>query len=433
MFQYIFYFFLYCSEAVIAIIYFSENFEQKKNTYTTYFASIGFYIIGFAVNLIDNNIVIINLTVFLLINILMSKCLYNISFKESLLHSSILLAIMFGSEMLVESIIGYILRVDLYIYRDNISILIIFGVVSKIVYLFICKIISYFFSYKNIHRGSIKQVGVLSVFPIFNTFVLALFLYTSANYKLSTALNIVFVTISVLSLILTCYIFIAFRNMQLKENEIFQLQSEKQKHEINKTFYALLEEKNNNQRVLIHDTKHHYAALMSMKSIDDVREYISKIQPKIDDYCYIGKTNNKTFDLILSKYSMLCSKNDVDFEVDIRASNLSFIEDSDLVSLLGNLLDNSFEASKGCENAFIRISTTRERDFIVLNISNSCSIIPVSKNNRLLTTKTDTTIHGYGTKSIEKTADKYNGICQWDYNKELNEFQYTILFNKTIK
>lgn len=136
-------------------------------------------------------------------------------------------------------------------------------------------------------------------------------------------------------------------------------------------------------------------------------------------------------DLILSKYDFVCAKSGIKFNAEVRASNLSFINDDDLVALLSNMLDNAAESAKGSENAYIDFSVKNEKSFVVLNVKNSCAVEPKIIGDSLQTTKTDGDMHGYGTKSIKKTAKKYNGVCEWHYNENEHSFLCTVLFNRS--
>ena len=108
---------------------------------------------------------------------------------------------------------------------------------------------------------------------------------------------------------------------------------------------------------------------------------------------------------------------------------MSFIAGNDLTSMLSNLLDNAVEAAKDSDGAFIRFTTRKEKNFVILSVVNSTSAAPKSQGEKLITTKKDKAIHGYGLKSIEKSAKKYAGICDWNYNESDKTFHFNIIFN----
>ncbi len=368
--------------------------------------------------------------VFFIINLLYSYFVFHISFKNSIFHSTILLAIMFITEMIVEATASSILHIPLDAYKESLTALIILGIMSKVLYLVVVKIISIIFSYKkSTITNDVKKNFALFLFPLIITIMLALFLYTSAFYQFTKQMKTVYAIMSVVSLVFCCLIFVINQKIQKQEDELINLQAEAQKNEINKTFYDLLEQKNEDQRVLAHDIKHHLSVINMMENIDDVKTYLAKVRPEFEKWQYIGKSKNKMLDLIISKYSYICETEHISFLADIRSSNLSFIEDNDLASILSNLLDNAVEAARETDNAEIRLVTKREKNFYVLSIVNSSARAPKSHGEKLITTKKDSLFHGYGTKSVERTAKKYDGICHWEYVESDKTFHYNIVFN----
>lgn len=422
---------LYVFEAFISYIYYSENFDKKHHYIITVISSLCLYLLGFTINLFDNNNFIVNVLSFFAINLILSILLFEIKITSAILHSSILLGIMISTEFITSTIATALFKIPIDAYKNNVYLLFALGIICKILYLIVCKVISSLFSYKNkTGANNFKKDFLLFLYPIMCVIMLTAFLYASFNYELSKNLNLAFLTISIISLALSCFIFIYNQNIQKQENELRVLQDAKQKEDINRTFYEMLERKNHEQRILIHDVKHHFNAMSSMEDIKQIKKYLSKIQTQIDEYQFIGKTNNKMFDLVLSKYAHICSNCHIGLNVDVRASNLNFIADDDLVSLISNILDNAVEASSKCENSHIELKTKSEKSFIVLTVINSSNLKPKENSGKLITTKSNSNIHGYGMKSIQRTSKKYDGECQWHYDESKKEFHLNILFNK---
>ena len=424
------FFLVYIFEAIIAFIYYSENYSLKRSNIFTFSLLFGLYIIAYFANILDHNTNYINAIIIFLINLIFSKVCFDISIKSSIFHSSFLLVTMFLTELVTEAGTSYFLHIPIDAYKNSISALIIIGIISKIFYLFVCKLVSSLFSYKIHSEQEIKNTYVLFIYPIMITATLMTFLYASTKYSFSKGLNLACVIISIVSLVFCCFIFIYNRIVQQQQNELITLQSQNQKNELNNTFYRLLEQKNEEQRVLVHDMKHHLYAINSLSTLEEVNKYIKKLKPNLDNYQFIGNSQNKMLDLILSKYSQICADNNISFSADVRKSNLSFMEDNDLASLLGNLLDNAVEAAKSTDNAMIKFIINRENHFVIISMVNSSFNEPVTHNNKIVSTKTDSTIHGYGIKSIEKTVEKYDGVYEWSYDKDNKEFHFNILFNR---
>lgn len=429
--QQLFFLFVYIVESFIAYLYFSDNFETKFGLLSSLFAGAAMYLPAFILNNVLSNNILVNLIAFLVINIIYGIVMFKISMKNAVFHSSVLTAIMFFTENIIIILISNILGIPINSYKNNLFILVIAGLLSKVVYLIIAKLISLLFSNKknNISK-EVKKNFALFLYPLIITIMLALFLYAAYNYSFSENMNITFALVSALSLIFSCFIFVLNQRLQIRESDLLHLKTEQQKTEINKTFYELLEQKNEDQRVLVHDIKHHFAVLGMMNDIDEVKKYIAEIQPAFEKYQYIGKSKNKMLDLIINKYSYICKTRNIRFSVDVRSNNLDFMADSDLTSLLSNLLDNAVDAANGAADAEIRFSTKKENHFYVLSVVNTSVTVPKSSGERLFTTKEDNKIHGYGIKSIERVAKKYHGICDWNYDHESNTFHYNIVFNQ---
>jgi len=425
------YFFVYAFEAIIATIYFTNNHKRKHHILTNTLIAISLYSICFALNVIFKNNFIVNQLSFLIINVIYSKIAYDMTIKSSIFHSSILLAIMFLTELIVEISASVILHIPIDAYKQNLHSLIILGVICKILYLIICEFISILHSYKNNHIKDVKKIFSLFLFPIMISIIITIFLYASTIYRFSSKLNLAFVLASILSLIFCCAIFIINQKVQKQEQELMKLQTEFQKDELDRTFYNLLEKANNDQRVLMHDVKHHLSAIGALDSIADIREYLTRIEIDLAGCQFIGKSNNKMLDLIMNKYFTICQMNGIKYYVDVRSSNLSFIGNKDLISILGNLFDNAVTAAIGSEDPFIEFTLRKENSFLILSLINSSAAPPKIQGDRLITTKPNALFHGNGVKSIEQTAALYDGICHWEYHDSDSTFHFNIIFNNT--
>ena len=109
---------------------------------------------------------------------------------------------------------------------------------------------------------------------------------------------------------------------------------------------------------------------------------------------------------------------------------MSFIEPTDLSTILNNLLDNAVEAAEKSKEKFINVKVSlNEHNTKVLTIINSCDNEPVTKNDKLVTTKENSSGHGLGIKSVKRTLKNYNGDFEWFYDKEKKEFKVIVLFS----
>ena len=232
----------------------------------------------------------------------------------------------------------------------------------------------------------------------------------------------------VLFLVSTFVTYLLYNQTAKKESEVYILQSELERKEIDESYYKVLDYQNEKLRTLVHDEKNHLSIIKSLSSTDEIEKYIDRIYDDLDKYSTNGKTKNKMLDLILNKYKVLCEKENIDFYINIRTANLSYIENTDLTSLLSNILDNAIEAAKSTSEKMIDLSINRVNGSDMLTCVNSSDMKPVSVSGILKTTKSDKTFHGMGTKSIRRIVNKYRGEYEWDYDEMKKEFSVFIMF-----
>ena len=77
------------------------------------------------------------------------------------------------------------------------------------------------------------------------------------------------------------------------------------------------------------------------------------------------------------------------------------IDPRDLTIILGNLLDNAITAVASVSNKTIYFLYRETKGRIIISISNSYDGTVIMKNQKFISRKKDTRIHGYGLKNIQ--------------------------------
>lgn len=127
---------------------------------------------------------------------------------------------------------------------------------------------------------------------------------------------------------------------------------------------------------------------------------------------------------------MSCQSKNIDISFDVKTANLSFIDNTDLSTILNNLLDNAVESAEKSKGRKISVSIfSKSNSMQVLKISNSCDTAPSLENKKLLTTKSNKELHGLGISSVSKTIKKYDGLLDWVYDDSNNTFEITVIFS----
>lgn len=204
-------------------------------------------------------------------------------------------------------------------------------------------------------------------------------------------------------------------------------------------YYRTQLQQNEVQQILIHDTKKHLQAidLLNQKGEQEkISQYISQIvdSSKLQEPSSI--CDHELLNMILCHYREKCREHKIRFSADIRSKALLFMEESDLTSLICNLLDNAMEAAINCPDPLIELNIRMKEKTStnVLTLENSCMESPFNTNSKqLITAKQSRKNHGFGMKSIRRVTDKYQGHIHMHYEEENHAFHTTIILNDPSK
>jgi hypothetical protein len=179
-----------------------------------------------------------------------------------------------------------------------------------------------------------------------------------------------------------------------------------------------------------HDLKHQIVAIRSESDLSKWDAYLGDIHTSIKKYEAENKTGNKVLDTILAAKTLYCIDNGINFTCVADGALLNCIDVMDICSIFGNALDNAIEAVKGiriAEKRLIKLALYRQNNFVMVRIENYIADDPiVFEGGMPVTTKNKRENHGYGMKSIKRSAEKYDGVVT--VNVIDNWFNLCILF-----
>ena len=65
---------------------------------------------------------------------------------------------------------------------------------------------------------------------------------------------------------------------------------------------------------------------------------------------------------------------------------------------------------------------------LIIKVENGYGDTPVQENGKLLTSKKDKAFHGWGLKSVQTAADRYDGTIRTDYKDHVFQSVVTLSF-----
>ena len=132
-------------------------------------------------------------------------------------------------------------------------------------------------------------------------------------------------------------------------------------------------------------------------------------------------TNNEIVNTVINSKILYCKNNGIKIHTTVQKS-MQKIDDIDICSLLGNLLDNAIEAELKLDqdDRYIVLEILTDDATMSIFLKNRIGAPVLENNTDMETTKSDFKNHGFGTKIISKIVKKYNGFL--DYSEEEDFF-----------
>jgi hypothetical protein len=413
-------------EALVSISFY-ESIQKSEFKLKNPVAIIIGYIIMCALNLMFNYNVVVNIIVMLVFHLVFAKVVYKQSVRFSLFSSILIACLVMLTEFIVLNILDLINGETMRYFINNTYTYILLIVFSKSLLFVLLKVVSEII---NKSQSNERINFTFLIFPLSLLLILVNFVIICSDFKLPNNILLVLACSSLFLIVVVIITCMLQQNHAKKEQELLELRAFQQEQETNNTYFELLEHQNDELQLFVHDTKNHYRTLYDLSNEPEkLQKYIEGIVDDLEKTNQIGKTSNKLLDLILSKYDYICKKNRLTFEKNIHNSDVYFMADNDLTSILNNMLDNAIESAVKSNKKIITLGINKLGKMLVIDVANSSDTPPLVKNGRLVSTKNSAGLHGYGFKSICRTAKKYNGDVEWEYNQNTKEFTVSIIFS----
>ncbi|MDO5425012.1 MAG: GHKL domain-containing protein [Eubacteriales bacterium] len=203
------------------------------------------------------------------------------------------------------------------------------------------------------------------------------------------------------------------------EKELARLKSE-QAELLERDYTALNHAYAANAR-LFHDFHNHIGVLqqlLSHQKYNEAAQYLYDLQAPFQEITAAVWTGDETVDYLINRKAADAKACEIPFQAEVEFPRHTNLRSADLCAVLGNFLDNAFEAAKAApdtEPRFIRLTIRRIHQILVIKVENSSSAAPIQTENGLQTTKTEGGLHGLGLKSAQTAAEKYDGCIQTSY------------------
>lgn len=435
MLQSVCYAFIYLFEVLACFMFFEHSYVRKVNKVFCFIAYSFAFVVQYGFSFAT--IPYINLITFVICNFLIALICYKSKIKSCIFDTAMLSFFMFITELIVIYSSTFIFEIYyLAAWEGNVLALILQSSLSKLLFFVVIFFLSRVFK-RNAEHETNKFTILLGILPLTSMVNYCIMFYWGVKTYNTSEFNGTLAICAILLLFANLFVFYIYELVQKTNLEITQLQLEKQRGEISTEYYGLLSNEYEKSRILIHDIKNHLRYIENKTTDGKSKEVLNYIDSIREDFGLneISRySGNGLIDVIINRHANYCKSNGLKCEIEACCSKLEFMNDSDITSLLDNLFDNAIDAAMKSTNKKIVFSMyVRSDTFVVISLINSCDVAPNSSNGKLISSKKNPVSHGYGTKSIRRVVNKYDGDFQWTYDEANREFEArAILFDKNL-
>lgn len=238
---------------------------------------------------------------------------------------------------------------------------------------------------------------------------------------------------TILSVVLMMSILVFHMNRQYEaEKELAKLKSEQAK--LLERDYLTLNHAYTINAKLFHDFHNHIGVLrqlLSHQKLEAAIKYLDELQAPVQEMADTVWTGDETVDYLINSKAAAARQSGIAYKVQVEFPRHTNLQSADLCAVLGNLLDNAIEAAKQVpkqEERFVQLTIRRIHQMLVIKVENSYDTAPVEQDGALKTSKDETGLHGWGIKSAQAAADKYDGMIQTSYTSHLFQAVATLSF-----
>ena len=214
-----------------------------------------------------------------------------------------------------------------------------------------------------------------------------------------------------------CVLFLYIMYQRNVEQELVRLKEEQAK--LLEKDYKTLNQAYEMNAKLFHDFHNHIGAIRQMLSnrkYEDAVDYLEALQEPIQGMTNTVWTGDDTVDYLINSKMATATANGITFDVEVEFPRNTNITGVDLCAIIGNLIDNALDATKQNEkqeDRRISFTIRRIHQMLVIKVENPYTVsVEQNEAGQLQTTKKEEGLHGWGIKSAQTAAEKYDGMVR---------------------
>lgn len=343
--------------------------------------------------------------------LLLLSLIYDDTFKRKAIVTILIIFFLLISDILLFMIFINVVNENILQKNSFFDIYVVF-IVNMIRYLFVLIVI-------NFYKIRIeKNIPLIFSLPIALTAVISMVI-TINMFLVINGNNYKFIYINITLIFIVCivsiYIFNKMVNVMsenarqkilIKQSEYYEKKIEADSKNINDT------------RKIKHDMKNHMYAIKNMAKNNmskDIITYTNDILGKIEGEKVYINTGNYLIDGILNVKFEEIKNQGIDFKYDVKIPEGIKLPEFEVITILGNLLDNAIEGVKSIkDNRYIEVFISYKDSNLLIKIVNTFDGLVIKDNKGFVSRKEEKTYHGIGLENVREQVEKSNGYMNID-------------------
>lgn len=267
-------------------------------------------------------------------------------------------------------------------------------------------------------RMDVKNFIYYLCIPVSSITIMLLTYYSGLDFSVEMKTRILLSASFVLMLCGNIFIFHAFN----RYSEELYINAEQKliisRQEMDLQYYNQVQKLDSQYQKFIHNITHHLKTIGELAKENHNNNIVSILQDlniELENNALAIYCSNPVINAILSEKSSVAERSFIDLDIYVEPGvTFAGISDADIITMLGNLLDNALYAAKEAENkkVVVRIYAENNGCFHFVKIKNYFSGVVRATESGFITTKKEQGIHGIGLKSVESIAKKYEGYLE---------------------
>jgi hypothetical protein CLOSPO_01726 len=389
---------------------FADIFFRKESThkYFSVFAYLLYFTITSLVYL-KLDIPIINVIISWICIFVLSLA-YESTMQKRVINTTYIFIFMLFPELVIGAATGYF-HYSFFAsgnYRNSMGI-----IITKIVTFIETLLLRNFQSSKENHNVSMSLWVSSILIPIFTLIYEGILV---SNDNLSQLKVIVSVIILFVINITVFYLYDSLSKSYVQQSKLNILETEN-------TLYSkqceLMQSSTEELQAFRHDMNNQLIALAELigsQKYDEAEMQIDELSSLTKNKIIYSTSGNTIIDGLINYKLQNALNEGIKVKTEIAVPSELHIDTTDLVAVLGNLIDNALSAlhEVPTQQRELTLKVVFSQQRLIIRISNPYMDEIVCKNGKIVTTKSDH--HGYGLSNIAKAVDKYKGYMDIDYS-----------------